>query len=430
MSGAEMATGTDEGYPPLRRNRNFRRYLVGTFVSNAGDSLYSVAILWLVFELSGSTVMTGIANSLLLLPYLLQIVAGPLVDRLPLKAVMVGTQAVQGVVVLALPLAAYTGTLSVELILVLIPALSLMTLVAAPVQATLVPRIVAEDQLSRGNTALATVTLGLDMLFDALGGLFIAVFGATTLFLLDSVTFAVAAVLFAGMTIPAVDGGNERGSAVGAYLADMRAGIEILRGTVFVDMLFTSAVFNFAVGVTLAILPSVGAGLGGPAFYGLLLGALGVGRLVGSVSAPVLNGVAYGRLVAGTHLIGAVCWFGSVYAPSALLAVPMFGLAWIAAGLNDVLTETLNQRVFPADRLGRVSAIKGTASTATLPLGSLLGGGIAAVLGTEATMALAALGFGFVGSYFALRPSLRTLPAVSGAEPADFGVQEPDEAAD
>ena len=195
-------------------------------------------------------------------------------------------------------------------------------------------------------------------------------------------------------------------------------------------MLFTAAVFNFAVGVTLAILPAYGELLGGPAVYGLLLGALGVGRLVGSASASYLDGVPYGRLKAVTYLASALLWLGSVAAPTPALAVGLFGLAWISGGIDGVLTETLNQRVFPDDLLGRVSSIKGTASTATLPVGSLVGGLVAELLGTTATMALAAFGFGFVGIYFALRPSLRRLPATSEAEPDDFGVRHPKGTAD
>jgi MFS family permease len=98
------ATGEE---PSLWRNRDFRRFFAGQFVTNAGDSLYTVAVLWLVFELSGSTVLTGIANALLLLPWLLQILAGPVVDRLPLTPVLVGSQVLQGFVVLVLPLAAF-----------------------------------------------------------------------------------------------------------------------------------------------------------------------------------------------------------------------------------------------------------------------------------------------------------------------------------
>lgn len=424
MSVHSARPASDE-HPSLWRNRNFQRFFLGKFVTNAGDSLYAVATMWLVHELGGSTVLTGVASALLLLPYLLQIIAGPVVDRFPVKPVLVGTQLVQGVAILVLPVAAYTGHLTVELILLTIPVLSLMTTMISPAQASVLPRIVADNQLSKGNSALATITIGLDMVFDALGGLFIAIFGATALFVLDSVTFALAAMLFFGMHIPTVDiereGAEE--SALGTYVADLREGADILRGTVFVPMLAISAVASFAVGVMLAILPAVGDGLGGPAIYGFLLGALGVGRLLGSIAAPSLRRVPYGRLMVLSYLSGALLWVSAVYAPSVLLTVVLFGLAHVAGGIDGVLTSTLNQKVFPTEVLGRVAAIKGTAATATLPVGSLVGGLVAESLGVTTTFGLAAAGFVFVGLCFALQPSLRTLPAVSDADPAAFGVR-------
>ncbi|OLZ39395.1 MFS transporter [Natrinema saccharevitans] len=414
----------EEEHPPLWQNRDFLRFIFGQFVTNAGDSLYSVAILWAVFELSGSTFLTGVANSLLLLPFLLQIVAGPLVDRLPIKQVLVGTQVIQGIVVLVLPIAAYTEALSVAILFLTIPVLSLMTLVADPLRATVIPRIVAEDQLSRSNSALTTITHGLDMVFDAMGGLFIALFGVTTLFLLDTITFAIAGLLFSGMMIPAVgdDTDETPESATTAYLTDLREGINILRGTVFLEIMVTSAVFNFAVGVTLAILPAFGEILGGPAIYGLLLGALGIGRVVGSIAASYVTHMAYGRFKAVTYLFSALLWLGSVVSSSIVLTVVLFGLAWVSAGIDAVMVETLNQKVFPADRLGRVSAIKGTVSTGTLPIGSLIGGFIAEQLGPVSTMELAAGGFGFAGLYFALRTRLRSIPAITDINPERFDI--------
>ncbi|WP_458207988.1 MFS transporter [Haladaptatus sp. NG-SE-30] len=422
-----MTTADAAGEEPLLwRNRDFRRFFTGQFVTNAGDSLYTVAVLWLVFELSGSTVLTGIANALLLLPWLLQILAGPIVDRLPLKPVLVGSQVLQGIVVLALPLAAAIGRLNVGVLLAVVPLLTLATLLMAPMQTTLVPRIVADTRLSRANSALATVTLGLDMVFDALGGAFIAVFGATTLFLFDSATFAVAGLLFAGIAVPTSDATDREpeGSAesvFGSYISDLRAGIDVLRGTVFVELVFMTAVSNLAIGVTLAILPAFGDSLGGPAVYGLLLGALGIGRLVGSLVAPYLERVAYGWLGVVGFSLAACCWLAAVYSSSTAFTVILFGIAWVPAGINGVLTSTLNQTVFPDDLLGRVSSIKGTASGATLPFGSLVGGIVAEVLGTT-TMGLAAFGFGFTGLYFLVRPRLRQLPAVADADPAAFDV--------
>lgn len=413
----------------LRHNRDFRRFFAGQFVTNAGDSLYTVAMLWLAFELTGSSLVTGALNAILLLPWLLQVFAGPLVDRLRLRAVLVGSQVVQGVVVLALPLAAVTGHLSAAVLFGVAPILLLATLVMAPMESALLPRIVEDEQLAGANSALATVTLGLDMVFDALGGAFIAVFGVTTLFLLDSITFAVAAVLFAGIAL-GTPGDRDAtttpdepepslASVLRSYRSDLRTGVDVLRGTVFVELVALTAVANLATGVTLAILPAVGAGLGGPAVYGMLLGGLGVGRLAGSLLAPRLEGVPYGRLLLA-HGLGAGCWLGAALAPTAPLAVGLFALAWVPAGVTGVLTATLNQRVFPADLLGRVSATKGTAAGATLPVGSLAGGLVADAIGPTATMALAAGGFGVTAVAALGRSRLRGLPSIEAATPEDF----------
>jgi MFS family permease len=418
----------------LWHNADFRRFFAGQFVTNAGDSLYTVAMLWLAFELSGSTLVTGALNAILLLPWLFQVFAGPLVDRLSLERVLVGSQVIQGTVVLALPLAAATGHLRVGVLFAVAPVLMLASLLMAPMETALLPRIVDKERLSGANAALSTVTLGLDMVFDALGGGFIAVFGATTLFLADSATFAGAALLFAGIRLGTATGQDEctrsRGEAAAptvrsvlrSYVSDLREGVAILRGTVFVELILTTAVANFTTGVALAILPAFGDGLGGPAVYGLLLGALGIGRLVGSFVGPWLEDVPYGRLLFA-HGLGACCWLAAVLVFSPTLTTILFGLAWVPAGISGVLTSTLNQRVFPAGLLGRVAATKGTASGATLPLGSLVGGAVAEVLGTTTTMALTASGFAFTAVYVLLRPRLRRLPAVRAATPADFDVQ-------
>lgn len=423
----------------LWQNTDFRRFFAGQFVTNAGDSLYTVAILWLAFDLSGSTFVTGALNTILLLPWLLQVFAGPLVDRLPLRSVLVGSQVAQGVAVLALPVAAALGSLSVGVLFAVAPVLMLASLSMAPMETALLPRIVDDDRLSGANAALSTVTLGLDMVFDAIGGGLILLIGATSLFLVDSATFAVAAIAFAGISLRHAEqssrsaGENPKSesteesapsvrSVLRSYTDDLGEGIDILRGTVFVELILLTTVSNFTTGVTLAILPAFGAGLGGPEIYGLLLGALGIGRLLGSLVGPYAEAIPYGTFLL-TQGAGAACWLAAALVPSATLTVVLFGLAWVPAGASGVLTSTLNQRVFPSDLLGRVSATKGTATGATLPLGSLVGGAVAEYVGTTTTMALAATGFGFTAIYVLLRPRLRQLPAVRDAAPADFDVQ-------
>lgn len=452
-------------YDSIWRNPDFLRFLSGEFVTNLGDSLYSVATLWIVFELSDSSLVVGIANFLLLFPWMLQFLAGPIVDRFSLKRIMVGLQLGQGVVVLVFPLALYTDNMSIELLLAVVPVLSTMALLLTPVQTATLPRILPNDRLSQGNSVMATATLGLDTVFEAVGGLLIPTLGIAALFVADAVTFGIAALLFAGMVIPEAaderepdeptpeaetdetpgpdgavesDGGQTTpadeedeeetlGDVFSEYVDDLRDGVDILRDTVFIDMMFTSAVFHLALGMMLAVLPAYAGTFGGAQTYGLLLGAFGVGRIVGSAVGSYLDGVRYGYWRATTCLASTALWVGSVAAGSRLLTVVLFGLAWVPAGANGVLVSTLNQRVFPQSILGRISGIKGTASTATLPVGSLVGGVIGQALGATTAMSAAVFGFAFTGVFFLARPSLRRIPAVGDAERSDFDIVLPDE---
>lgn len=88
------------------RNANFRRLILGRLVTNAGDSLSLIATMWLVFDLSGSTATTGVAGFLVRVPETLQFLFGPLVDRYSIRILLIGSQAVQGIVVLTLPVVA------------------------------------------------------------------------------------------------------------------------------------------------------------------------------------------------------------------------------------------------------------------------------------------------------------------------------------
>lgn len=457
---------TDRGHL-LRRNAPFRRYLSGEFVTNLGDSLYAVAVVWFALQVSGSAFVVSVVNAALLTPWLLQFAAGAVVDRVDVIRLLVVVQPLQGVGVAGLAVAGAAGWLTVPSLIAVVAVLALLAVTLTPVQARLVPRLVADDRLSTGNSLLATVTLGLDTVFEAVGGLLIPVFGVAPLLAADAATFLVAAVLFArvcpGLTDDA-DGAvtdetgdvgtdtTETGDAVtdttttddtdqtptdttatddnrqtlsGAittYLADTREGVAALRGTVFVELVAVSAVFHLALGATLAVLPVYAATRGGAGTYGLLLGAFGVGRVVGTSVADRLAGLPYGLFRAGTSLAAAGVWLASVAAGSRVAAVALFGLAWVPAGANGVLVSTLNQRLFPSELLGRVSSLKGTASTATLPVGSLLGGAAATLLGARTAMALGATGFAVAGVWFLLRARLRRLPSVDDATPAAFDV--------
>jgi len=75
----------------LFKNSNFTKLFFGRVVTNIGDSMYAVAAMWLVYELSSSAFYTGLAGFLTRIPQTFQFLAGPLIDRWSLRRTLVVT---------------------------------------------------------------------------------------------------------------------------------------------------------------------------------------------------------------------------------------------------------------------------------------------------------------------------------------------------
>lgn len=392
----------------LFRNADFRRLFLGRLVTNAGDSLYAVAAMWLVYSLSGSTLYTGLAGFLTMGPQALQVFVGPLVDRWHIRRVLVVTQACQGVLVLTIPVAHWLGVLSAPLVLVVMPLLAMLNQFVYPAQSAVLPRLVEKEQLTAANSAFSFAYQGAELVFNALAGLLVAAVGAVSLYLLDSLTFALAVGLFAGLRIPPAENGDadERG-----YLAELRGGLGFVRGTVLVPLMGAGLVANALLGATLAVLPAFADARGGPGTYGLLMAAVAGGGLLGALAASRFDGLPYGKLSMVGFAASATAWFAALSVGWVPATVALFGLAFVPVGVTNVVGMTMMQRLVPDDLLGRVSALLGSASTAAMPLGSLAGGAAGDAFGVGTVMVVGGLGLAWIVVYVGLVPSLRSLPA-------------------
>lgn len=431
----------------LFRHADFRRLFFGRLVTNAGDSLYAVAAMWLVYDLTGSTVYTGLAGVLTMGPQALQVFVGPVVDRWPIRRTLVVTQLVQGVLVLTIPLAAFLGLLSAPLVLVVMPLVSLFNQFVYPAQTAVLPRIVEEDELTDANAAFTLAYQGVDMAFNGVAGVLVALVGATALFLIDSVTFGVAVALFAGLTVPVAalgDGGTEEsrsggtteecrsggavesrsggaaeGSGSSRYLRDLREGLSFVRGTVLVKLFGASVMANALLGSTWAVLPAFADARGGPGTYGLLLAGVAGGSLAGALVASRLKDVPYGRLSIAGFVVSALAWFAALAIQWTPATVVLFGLAFLPVGVTNVVATTMFQRLVPESLLGRVMALLGSGSTAAMPLGSFVGGLAGGVFSAGAVMVAGGVGFVWIAVYVLAFPSLRGLPSATEIDPIE-----------
>lgn len=403
----------ESGYVELlSSNSQFRRFFTADLVTNVGDSLYGVAVVWLVYELTGSTLSTGLALFAVRAPQVFRFLLGPLVDRFRSDSILRYTQLGLAGLVALVPALLLVDKLTVPLILVIIGAVSVLNQFVNPTQNAAVPELVDSDQLPAANGLISLSSDGTNTLFNGLAGVLITVIGAAALFAIDVVTFLIAAALYTTITI---SDANDEGEDPSAYVEKLRGGFQYLRssGSILVKTLIGSSILNVLFGAVLAVLPAFAAARGGPGLYGILVAAFGLGSVIGSTAAEPLK-----RYPMGVTAVCSYIAIGGFVASTVMFqhVVPLtilFTIGLIPVGVVNVLILTHAQTIVPEDLLGRVMATLGSAAGIAIPVGSLTGGLAGEYYSAEVVVVAASLGIASISLYWIADSSLRTLPPVT-----------------
>ncbi|MCU5378699.1 MFS transporter [Bacillus cereus] len=405
----------------LLKNRNFLLLFLGRIFTNIGDSLYYVAAMWLVYELSGNPFYSGLAGFLTLLPSTLQFLTGPFVDRWSIKNTLVITQVLQCILILIIPITHYFDLLTVQLLLIIMPIVAFIEQFAYPAQSKALPLLLHKTQLLKGNSLFSFAYQGIDLICTTLSGILVALFGAITLYVIDSFTFAITALLFFSLKMPQQAEANTSLSTK-QYFTDLKEGFSIVFRSLMGVFLIGSVVANFSIGMTMAILPSFADSLGGVKSYGFFLAAISAGSLIGALFSSWVGKRNVGRVSIIGFATGAIFWFLSTIVPFQWLSIFLFGLAWIPIGATNILFATISQIVIPNQYIGRINSVMRSMGTIAMPFGSLIGGYIANVFSSQLIFALASIGILFISLVWLLHPKLRALPKAGEITADTFGV--------
>ncbi|MGD2274126.1 MFS transporter [Bacillus wiedmannii] len=406
----------------LLKNRNFLLLFLGRIFTNIGDSLYYVAAMWLVYKLSGNPFYSGLAGFLTLLPSALQFLTGPFVDRWSIKNTLVITQVLQCMLILIIPITHYFDLLTVQLLLIIMPIVAFIEQFAYPAQSKALPLLLHKTQLLKGNSLFSFAYQGIDLICTTLSGILVALLGAITLYVIDSITFAITALLFFSLKMPKQAETNTSLSTK-QYFTDLKEGFSIVFRSLMGVFLIGSVVANFSIGMTMAILPSFADSLGGVKSYGFFLAAISAGSLIGALCSSWVGKRNVGRVSIISFATGAIFWFLSTIVPFQWLSILLFGLAWIPIGATNILFATISQIVIPNQYIGRINSVMRSMGTIAMPFGSLIGGYAANLFSSQLIFALASIGILFISLVWLLHPKLRALPKADEITADTFGVR-------
>ncbi len=317
----------------------FRRFWAGESVSGFGTYVTLLALQTLVvIDLDGGATQTGWLSAARWLPYLtLGLVVGALVDRVRRRPVMVGTDLIRAVLLLAVPAAWGVDALTFGLLLLLVLGFGAATLVNDAASMSFLPRLVPTAQLQRAHAQLDGADAVGQTAGPALGGLLARVVGAPLTILVTSVGYVVSAVVVA--TLGTAEPRHEpRPRGARALLRDVVEGVRWVYGPSGLRLLavVTHASFvGYAIlGVVLAPFALRELGLT-PAAFGLATGAAGVGGLVGAmVSTAVGRRLGTGGTIIASHVLTAV---GLLVTAAAVLVVSSPVVAAVVLGAGQTL---------------------------------------------------------------------------------------------
>ncbi len=376
------------GRPGLRTvlaNRAYRRQFAAQTVSRWGDTASTVALVVLVFQLTGSGLkVTGVVIAEIQPVLLLAPVAGVVADRLPRVGVMAAADLWRMGLAALLPLA----STHLAAVYALAFGMSAGTVFFSPASAAALPAIVSEDELIAANSGLWTAAVVSQVAVAPVTGAIVAAWGVAPAFYFNAATFAFSALTLARLRLPRPPPPAPADSRAGRLLEGVRllARDRLLRLLAFVQLL--AALSAGATSALLVVLAErhLHAGPGG---FGLLLGAIGAGAALGPlVLARLTSNPRRPALVFGPYLLrGAV---DLILALTRSLPAAMGALVLYGAGTSTgmVTYNSLLQAEGPAGTRGRVFAgfdmIWQTGRLASLALG-----GIAAdILGIRAVYAI------------------------------------------
>jgi MFS family permease len=417
------------------RHRMYRAVWIGTLFSNFGIWVQSVGASWLMLSLAPSPDMVALVQTASSLPMLLfSLLGGALADLWDRRLVFLAGQSVVVAVAGVLAWFDYSGLMTPWLLLAFTFLLGSGAAIRQPAYQATVGDLVPPEEVP---AAVAANSVGFNLarsLGPGLGGLIVAVAGVKAAFLFNALSNVfIVSVLVVWMRRAARER-RTRERLFGAILLGIRY---VARSRPIRAVMIRCFVFTALTSGLWALLPviakhEVG---GGPVGYGLLLGSLGVGAIVGAASISLLRRwFRTAILIGAATLLFAGATAALSFVHSLWLLMPILfaaGLAWLITLSSFNIMVQLSAEAWVK---ARALSIYLTSLFAGLALGSWVWGHVAVFIGVPAALeiAAAALAASLVLSFTFKLPSLALLEArrrkpAGAAEEIAAGLIAPDQ---
>jgi MFS family permease len=371
------------------QHRDFRLFFAGQGVSQIGTWLQLIATSWLVYRLSDSAFLLGLAAFAMQIPFLvLAPLAGVFVDRLDRRRVLLVTNSIAALQALLMFGVVALGVVEPWHLIAGNLVLGIVNACDAPARQSILIQLVGGRRDLANAIALNSIMMNLARFVGPMaGGLLIAAFGERWGFGANALSYL--AMLLALSRIRS----SSRGSvpAEKGVLRQLAAGARYAYGFLPArSALLLLTAISVTVGSYVALMPWFAreAFHGDSGTLGLLISAAGLGALTGMFYLAMRSGIRglFGLLAWTSSTAGAALFVFSI-STSLWLALPALYCVGLGMMLTAASTNTVLQTIVPDELRGRVASLYVMSFIGMSPLGALAAGWVAERAGPPLTLA-------------------------------------------
>ena len=379
----------------LLRAGPFRRYIIGSLISDTGTWMQVMAQGWVMSTLTNKAIMLGLVNLAAGLPTLaLTMIGGSAADRFDKRKILIATQIAQIAFALALGWLVFIGQIQIWHVIFFAALLGVSIAFEMPAISALVPELVKREQIASAVALDRSVFHGSRLIGPSLAGLFVGWWGAASAFFANAFSFL--ALIIALISLPR--------RPVGTKEEEEKRRSGIMEGFRYVrsDRTILSMIVLIAL-TTVFIFPTISVMLPlyvrnvlqlGPDSMGWLMATSGTGAFLGSLGLLSIAREKRLKFMSGNVLAIAAGVFFMSRSHSFLLTACSMGILAIALSMNFGLANTIVQEHAPSHLRGRVSAVFGLSFFGLMPIAGLIVTGFSDLIGMRTALAFASVIYG------------------------------------
>jgi MFS family permease len=379
----------------LLRSGPFRRYIIGSAISDTGTWMQVMAQGWVMSSLTNKAILLGMVNFAAGIPTLaLTMIGGSAADRYDKRKILIATQVVQIITALILGILVWRGAIHIWHMVLLAAVLGVCIAFEMPAISALVPELVKREQIATAIALDRSVFHGSRLVGPSLAGMFVGWWGAAAAFFCNAFSFV--ALIIALVSLPPRVAGTaeeeeQRRSGFKEGLRYVRSDRTILA---MISLIALTTIFVFPVISVMLPLYVRNILQLGPDHMGLLMAVSGTGALAGSLGLLSVARANRFKFMTVAVLLVALALFGMSRSSSFLLTAICMGTLAIGLSLNFGLAGTIVQERAPAPLRGRISAIFGLSFFGLMPVAGLMITGLSDWIGMRTALGVAATLFG------------------------------------